>query len=185
MPNVKQLSTAELDAGLGEIRQSPEDEGPLELIVARPQKEERDVLEEAKLDVVQGLLGDNWKERGSGTTSDGSANPGAQLTIMNARAIALIAHTRDRWQLAGDQLFLDLNISPANLPPGAQLSIGSAIVEVTDVPHPGCKKFVERFGLDAMNWVNSPDGKALNLRGINTKVVQSGSIRVGDVAKKL
>jgi len=185
MPNVKQLTTEELEAGLGEIRQSPEDNGLLELIVARPQKGERDVIEEGQLDLELGLVGDNWKTRGSGLTEDRSAHPGMQLTIMNSRAIALIAHTRDRWQLAGDQLYVDLDISPGNLPPGTKLSIGSAVVEVTDAPHTGCKQFVERFGMDAMKWVNSPEGKDLNLRGINTRVTQAGTIRVDDEAKKL
>jgi hypothetical protein len=183
--DVKHLTTEELEAGLEEIRRAPKEEGRLEMIVRRPETEKREVLVEGQLDLVEGLVGDNWKERGSSQTADGSAHPEMQLNIMNARAAALVAQDRDRWHLAGDQLFVDLDLSEDNVPPGTRLAIGSAILEVTAVPHNGCKKFVARFGLDAMKFVNSPVGKDLHLRGINAKVVQPGVIRTGDVVKKL
>jgi len=176
---------AELEAGLDEIRNSPKDEGVLQLIVRRPRIEEREVLEEGELDMVQGLVGDCWITRGSSSTVDGSANLDMQLNIMNARAAALVAQDKDRWQLAGDQLYIDMDLSAANLPPGTQLAIGSAVIEVTSPPHTGCRKFVSRFGLDAMKFVNSAVGRELHLRGINAKVVQPGVIRVGLVVKKL
>jgi len=182
---VKHLTMAELEAGLDEIRQSPKDEGVLKLIVRRPQVDEREVLEEGVLDLSEGLLGDSWRRRSSSRTADGSAHPEMQLNIMNARAIALVAQDRDRWQLAGDQLFLDLDLSEQNLPAGTQLALGSAVIEVTAQPHTGCKKFVSRFGMDAMKFVNSPVGKELHLRGINARVVQPGAIRVGCVVKKI
>lgn len=182
---VKHLTTAELEAGLATIAQAPKENGVLALIVRRPQSEAREVLAEGQLDLMEGLVGDNWRTRGSSRTTDGSAHPDMQLNIMNARAIDLIAQDKERWQLAGDQLFLDMDISAENLPPGTRLALGSAIIEVTPEPHTGCKKFVARFGLDAMLFVNSPVGKALRLRGLNAKVVQPGVIRVGDVAKKL
>jgi len=185
MAGVKHLTMEELEAGLDEIRQSPKDEGRLELIVRRPQTDEREVLEEGELDRVEGLVGDNWKTRGSSRTADGSSHPDMQLNIMNSRVIALVAQARDRWQLAGDQLFIDMDLSAANLPPGTQLALGSAVIEVTDQPHTGCGKFVARFGPDAMKFVNSPVGNQFHLRGINAKVVQPGVIRVGDVAKKI
>ena len=182
---VKHLTTAELEAGLATIAQAPKESGVLALIVRRPQSEAREVLAEGQLDLVEGLVGDNWRTRGSSRTADGSAHPDMQLNIMNVRAIALVAQDKERWQLAGDQLFLDMDISTENLPPGTRLALGSAIIEVTPEPHTGCKKFVARFGLDAMLFVNSPVGKALRLRGLNAKVAQPGVIRVGDVAKKL
>jgi hypothetical protein len=182
---VKHLTMEELEAGLDEIRQSPKDEGVLELIVRRPQRDEREVLEEGELHLAEGLLGDSWRRRGSSRTSDGSSHPEMQLNIMNARAIALIAQQRERWPLAGDQLFVDMDLSAENLPAGTRLALGSAIVEVTAQPHTGCKKFVARFGLDAMKFVNSPVGKQLHLRGINARVVQPGVIRVGYVVRKI
>lgn len=181
---VKHVTLAELEAGLAAILQSPKDAGTLELIVRRPRIGAREIVEQAQLDVAEGLVGDNWKTRGSSRTADGSAHPAMQLTIMNARAIALIAGEKERWALAGDQLFLDMDVSAGNLPPGTRLAIGSAVVEVTDQPHTGCKKFAERFGLDAMKFISSPIGKQLQLRGINTRVIQPGVIRVGDVAQK-
>jgi hypothetical protein len=185
MTEVRHLTTAELEAGVETIRQSPKDHGVIDLIVRRPQSGDRDILAEGHLDLAEGLVGDNWRTRGSSTTADGQAHPEMQLNIMNSRAIAMIAQDKDRWQLAGDQLFIDMDISVENLPPGTRLALGTAIIEVTPVPHTGCKKFVARFGLDAMQFVNSPVGKPLRLRGLNAKVVQPGVIRVGDTIKKI
>lgn len=179
------LTKEQLEAGLDEIRRAPKDEGVLALIVRRPETGERESLDIGELNLTEGLVGDNWLKRGSSSTPDKSANPDAQLTIMNARVTALIAQDEVRWSLAGDQLYIDLDLSLENLPAGTQLALGSAIVEVTALPHTGCKQFVQRFGADAMKFVNSPLGRSLNLRGINTKVIQPGQIRVGDVAKKL
>jgi MOSC domain-containing protein YiiM len=172
--------TAEhLGAGLEHVRAAPPDEGMLELIVCRPDVGVRKVLEKAELDVESGLVGDSWSLRGR------NPNPKSQLTLMNAHAAALIAGDRERWPLAGDQLYIDLDLSGDNLPPGTRLAIGSAVVEVTDLPHLGCAKFTEHFGPEARELVNSPEGVALNLRGINTKIVQSGSVRRGDAVRKL
>jgi len=179
------LSMAELEAGLDEIRQSPKDDGVLALIVRRPRTGEREVLTTGELDLVEGLVGDTWKIRGSSRTTDGSSHPDMQLNIMNSRVIALVAQDKERWQWAGDQLFIDLDLSAENLPPGTRLALGSAVIEVTDQPHTGCQKFVARYGLDAMKFVNSPVGKQYHLRGINAKVVQPGTIRAGDLAQKI
>lgn len=185
MSGAKHLTMAELEAGLDEIRRSPKDEGVLDLIVRRPQTDEREVLEEGELHPAEGLLGDSWKDRGSSRTPDGSSHPDMQLNIMNSRVIALVAQDKGRWRLAGDQLFIDLDLSAENLPAGTRLALGSAVIEVTAQPHTGCKKFVARFGLDAMEFVNSPLGKQLHLRGINARVVQPGVIHVGHVVRKI
>lgn len=181
----RHLTRAELEAGLDEVRSAPKDEGVLQLIVRRPCSDEREVLEEGELRLVEGLMGDNWIMRRSSHTADGSPDPDTQLNIMNARVAALVAQDKDRWQLAGDQLYVDMDLSAENLPPGTRLLIGSAVIEVTPPPHTGCKKFVSRFGLDAMKFVNSAVGRELNLRGINAKVVQAGVIRVGQAVKKV
>src|SRR5262249_37746888 len=149
MTEVKHLTREELEAGLVLIRQAPRKSGVLELIVRRPRVGEREILSEAQLGLREGLVGDNWGTRGSSRTTDGSSHPDMQLNVMNARAIALLAQDRERWPLAGDQLFVDLDLSGDNLPPGTRLALGSAIIEVTDQPHTGCKKFVARFGLEA------------------------------------
>jgi hypothetical protein len=181
----RHLDRAELDAGLDEIRRAPKDDGVLALIVRRPAVDEREVLDEAKLDTTVGLVGDTWNVRGSRSTPDGSSHPDMQLNIMNVRSTALVAQARERWPLAGDQLYVDLDLSGENLPPGTRLRIGSATVEVSPIPHTGCAKFVSRFGLDAMKFVNSPVGRELNLRGICAKVVEPGVIRAGDRVKKI
>ncbi|HVF25526.1 MAG TPA: MOSC domain-containing protein [Anaerolineales bacterium] len=183
--DIKQLTMLELEEGMEYIRQSPRDEGVLKMIVRRPYVDEREIVDECELDLEQGLAGDNWKDRGSSHTADGSANINAQLTIMNARVIALLAQDEGRWSLAGDQLYIDMDLSEDNIPQGTRLALGSAVIEVTAQPHTGCKKFSSRFGVDAIKFVNSPEGKQLHLRGINTRVIQPGTIHVGDALKKI
>ena len=177
-------SYSELEEGLDHVRAAPKDLGVLAMIVRRPEIGAREVPDEAELNLVEGLAGDTWRNRRSTRTSDGSPHPDMQLNVIGARAVDLMARDRSRWPLAGDQLVIDLDLSGANLPPGTRLEIGSAVIEVTAQPHTGCVKFVERFGAEAQRFVNSPVGRELQLRGINARVVQAGTIRVGDVARK-
>ncbi len=174
---MKYLTTAELEANLSKITDSPKDEGVLEMIVRRPKRKEREMLETGELDVKKGLVGDLWRVK--------NGNFNTQLTLMNSCLVALLAQSKDRWELAGDQLYVDLDLTDENLPHGTRLEVGEAIIEVTPTPHNGCRKFVERFGMDAMKFVNSPVGKQFHLRGIYAKVVQSGTIRQGDIVKKV
>lgn len=185
MEHVKHLTMEELEAGMDTILQSPKDNGVVDMIVRRPETNERQVLQVGRLDSLEGLVGDNWRTRGSAKTPDGSANPDMQLTLMNSRVAALVAQDKERWPLAGDQLYVDMDLSEANLPAGTRLKLGGAVIEVSAVPHTGCKKFVERFGMDAVKFVNSAEGKQRHLRGINTKIVQSGAVGVGDVIRKV
>lgn len=177
-------STSDLNDSIANIQLSPKDSGTVELIVCRPGTGERKELDEAELDITAGLIGDNWLSRGHGKTTREPAHPEMQLNIMNSRAISIIAKNKDRWKLAGDQFFVDFDLSPDNLPPGTQLIIGDALIKVTEEPHLGCQKFVERFGKDAVQFVNSTIGKSLNLRGINAKVIKGGKVKVGSIIQK-
>lgn len=172
-------ATAEkLAAGLDHVRSSPPERGTLELIVRRPAENEREVLTEGELDTEVGLVGDRW-HLGTSPTND------AQLTLINSRLAQLVARSRDRWPLAGDQLYVDLDFSVANLPAGTRLAVGEAVIEVTPVPHTGCAKFTARFGSDAVKLVNKGVGRELRLRGMNARVVTAGTVRVGDPVVKL
>lgn len=182
---VAHLNIDQLEAGLDHIRRSPADSGTLLKIVRRPDVDRREVLEEGSLDVADGLVGDTWNVRGSASTPDGSSNPEAQVTIINARTIDLMAQSENRWPLSGDQLVIDIDISTDNLPPGTRLSIGSAVIEVSKKPHTGCVKFADRFGNDALRFVSTPMAMDMRLRGVNTSVVQSGTIRAGDTVSKV
>jgi hypothetical protein len=178
MHQAAHLSAQELEESVEHILQSPRDAGELKLIVRRPAVDQREALARANLDEANGLDGDNWSIRNN-------VDPDMQLNIMNARVIATVAQTPERWPLAGDQLFIDLDLSRENLPPGTQIALGDAIIEVTEPPHTGCKKFAARFGVDAMVFVNSGRGRALNFRGICARVVKSGEIKLGDLARKI
>lgn len=173
-------SFEELEAMIDGIRAAPTETGVVQLIVRRPAVDEREVVNEIRLDVDEGLVGDSWRARGSGSTPDGSPDPQAQLTMMNARAAEAVAGDVSRWPLAGDQIYADLDISIEHLPPGTRLAIGDAEIEVSAKAHTGCGKFSSRFGADALRFVNSPEGRRLRLRGMNTRVTKSGAVHVGD-----
>ena len=158
------------------------DEGVVELIVRRPAVGEREVLDEAVLDLEQGLVGDRWWAGAS--VNGGPVDTSAQLTLMSVRALEQIEPDRSRWPLAGDQLYVDLDLAHDSLPAGTRLEIGSAVIEVSEAPHTGCGKFTARFGSDATRLVNSKDGRRLRLRGMNARLVEPGRVRVGDVIRK-
>ncbi len=163
---------------------APSDDATVELIVRRPQRDQREALAVARLDPVEGLVGDGWQARGSSSTPDNAADPLSQLTIMNTRVLAAMEPDRSRWPLAGDQLYADLDLSVANLPAGSRLRVGEALVEVTERPHTGCAKFASRFGLDALRWISTPTGKAARMRGMYVRVLEGGTVRVGDAIRK-
>jgi hypothetical protein len=185
MTEVRHLAAQELQNGLEHILAAPAASGTVEMIVRRPQVDAREVLAEGKLDVDVGLVGDNWLQKGYRKTADGKAHPDMQINLMNSRVIALVAGDKENWPLAGDQFFVDFDLSDENLPPGTRLGIGDAVLEITAEPHLGCKKFTARFGLEAMKFVNSGRGKKLNLRGINARVFEPGTVRSGDTISKL
>jgi len=181
---VTYLATDDLHAGLDHIRSSPRDDGRVELMVRRPAENEREIVEEARLDLADVLIGDTWTVRISQRTGVGP-DPERQLTLMNARAAALVAGTAEHGGLAGDQVYIDLDLSYDNIPPGTRLQLGTALIEVSPAPHRGCAKFAARFGKDALRFVNSDVGQELNLRGVNAKVVVAGTVRTGDVVHKV
>jgi hypothetical protein len=181
----RHLTMDELLAGLDAVRRSPRGTGRLELVVRRPDVDRREVLAEGMLDRELGLVGDSWTRRGSKRTADGSPHPDMQLNVINAAFAQLVAGSPDRWALAGDQLYVDLDLSEEALPAGTRLAIGAAVIEVTDQPHNGCAKFAARFGRDAHKIVWTDQGKAMRLRGLNAKVVTGGAVRPGDPIRVL
>lgn len=182
---MEHLSQARLRAGFAHIREAPSDGGLLVAIVRRPAAGERELLSEATLDHAVGLVGDNWLARGSKQSDNGAAMPSKQITVMNVRVAELVAGGTERMPLAGDQLYVDLDLSIDNLPAGSRIRIGDAVLEFSEDPHLGCAKFVDRFGAEAMRFVNSRIGRRLRLRGANTRIVVPGNIRLGDTVKLL
>jgi hypothetical protein len=173
----------DLEALLDDGSAAPKDLGIVDLIVRRPAVDQREVVAAAELHEVEGLVGDTWRDRGSRSTPDGSADLEAQVTVMSSRAAARFAGGIDRWPLAGDQLYIDLDIGEENLPAGSRITVGSAVLEISIKPHTGCAKFGGRFGAEALRAVSVPEGRAQRLRGLNARVVERGTVRVGDVVR--
>lgn len=174
----------DLDVHLETIRSAPRDEARLELIVLRPAVDERTSVDDAVLDPVEGIVGDGWRARGNRHMPDGAADPDDQVTIMSTRVLAAIEPDRSRWPLAGDQLYVDLDLSADGLPAGTRLAVGEAILVVNAKPHTGCAKFAERFGSDVRAWINGPVGRELRMRGINARIERGGRVRVGDAVRR-
>lgn len=175
----------ELNAGLDYIQRSPRDSGKVEMIVVRPAHDERIVLDRCELSPDGGVHGDDWATMCGLKLPDGRSNPEVQVTIMNARLAEVIAPDRAHWPLAGDQIYADLDLSYANLPVGQRLALGTAVLEITAELHKGCAQFMARFGNDALKFISNDAGKHLNLRGIYAKIVQPGTVSVGDVIRKI
>lgn len=171
----RHLTYAELEAALPLLRAAPKERGVLEMIVRRPASNEREVIEGGELRAGAGLVGDRW-------TPSSTSEP---LTLTSSRLLGLLAHSRERWPLAGDQLYVDFDLSAEHLPPGTRLHVGSAVIEISSTPHTGCGKYRDRFGLDALRFISSPVGRELNLRGVNAYVVTGGLVRVGDAISAL
>jgi MOSC domain-containing protein YiiM len=181
----RHLSRDELNAGLPHILAAPKEDGVLRAIVVRPEKGERRDVETSEISLAGGVHGDHWAKGCWKETDDGKPHPDVQICMMNARCIELIAQERDNWPPAGDNFFIDMDLTPSNMPPGTRLGIGSAIIEITDTPHNGCASFIERYGRDACVFVNTGPGREHRLRGIYARVVQDGTVSVGDTVKKL
>jgi len=178
------VDASALEAGLETILAAPKTEGVVDLVVRRPQTDAREVLDEGFLDPVEGLRGDRWLSDASRAAADGVPDPATQVTVMSSRVIDLLAGDRERWPLAGDQLYVDLDLTLENVPPGTRLRVGDAVIEVSAEPHTGCSKFTARFGSAAIRFVNSPSGRAMRLRGLNARVVEAGVVRPGDAIVK-
>jgi hypothetical protein len=177
--------TSDLDSYLAHVQAAPADGGRVELIVRRPAVDQREVVDEAVLDRDRGLVGDSWIARGSRSTADGSADPDVQLTLISVRVLEAFEPDRSRWPLAGDQVYVDLDLSIEGLPAGTRLAIGTSVIEVSEQPHTGCAKFSSRFGSDALRWINSPTGRAHRMRGLNARVITGGTIRPGDEIRRV
>jgi hypothetical protein len=175
----------DLEPHTAHVRAAPRDEAVIELIVIRPGTDQREVVTSARLTPEDGLVGDHWLARGSRKTPDGTADLEAQLTLMSTRVLAAIEPDPARWPIAGDQLYLDMDLSESNLPPGTRLAVGEAEVEVTALPHTGCAKFASRFGHDALRWISTHEGRSLRMRGVYVKVLRAGAVRTGDAVHRI
>jgi MOSC domain-containing protein YiiM len=185
MTDTSHRTETEILEGLEEVKSSPPDKGVLEAIVIRPGSDERLSLQQCRLSFEGGTEGDAWAKGCWLKLPDGRPHPDVQICIMNSRMINLLAGEKHRWELAGDNLFVDLDLSRDNLHTGQQLRLGECTIQITEQSHNGCSKFSQRFGPAAVKIVNSSTGKHLRLRGVYARVIEAGEVRVGDVITKL
>ena len=178
-------SRDELLESLPYILSAPADEGQVRAIVIRPAAGQRRMLDRVDVSARGGLEGDHWAEGCWLSTEDGAPHPDVQVCIMSARCIEAIAGPEANWAAAGDNLFIDMDLSPENLPPGTRVAIGTVELILTAEPHNGCQSFIDRYGRDACVFVNTGPGKANRLRGIYGRVTRDGTIRRGDVMRKI
>jgi hypothetical protein len=184
-PTPAARSDRDFDYTYADLRAAPKDSAVVTLLVARPGTDLRETVTEAVLDAEEGMVGDDWMARGSWKTPGRPANVEAQLTLMSTRVLAAMEPDESRWPVAGDQVYLDLDLSEENLPVGTRLLVGDAEVEVTALPHTGCSKFAARFGQDALRWISTHEGRALRMRGMYVRVLRTGAVRVGDTVRRL
>ena len=183
-PRAPRLPDRDFTPFMESVRTAPADGGLVKHIVVRPAEDERVVVDEAAIDVVEGVVGDTWRVRGSRRTPDGLGHPDSQVTLMSTRVLAAIEPDPSRWPLAGDQLLVDADLSIETWPAGTRFGIGGAVLEVSAMPHTGCAKFSARFGSDALRWINSPTGRELRMRGMNATVIEGGTVRLGDAIRR-
>jgi hypothetical protein len=172
---MRHRTIAELEPHLDHLAASPKDVGVLELVVCRPARHTRRILDEGMLDAQLGLVGDSWSAR-----AEESVRPDIQVSLINARMVALLSSDPERQALCGDQLYVDLDLSVENLPAGSRVKVGDAVVEISSTPHLGCGIFLHHFGREATRFVNSREGRRLRLRGAKGRVVTGGAVSTGD-----
>lgn len=163
----------QLEAGWQEGPKPPRGAGPVQMIVLRKGGGAHQVVGSGMLDCAHGLVGDRW-------TTSPPRKVDCQVTLMNALAAELVCDGQPL-HMPGDNFVVDLDLSEEALPVGTRLRIGSALLEVTPEPHTGCKNFAARFGQDAMRWINWRDYRSRKLRGVNCRVIEGGTVNVGDV----
>lgn len=181
---MEHVTQSDIDTRMDWVLESPNDNGSVALIVVRPQTDKREILSQALFSPQTGVAGDNWQTHCWKKLANGQPDPEVQVAIMNARMIDVLAGDQSRWPLAGDQLFVDFDLSVMNLSPGQRLQIGDALLEITAAPHRGCRKFKQRFGEDALHYVNSAHGDAHRLRGVYAKIIAAGQVSTGDAINK-
>jgi hypothetical protein len=169
--STKHRSLVEIIAGFEALPPPPKDRGRLSLIVRRYPDGHREILSSTRLTPEEGVPGDGWNRRPPRKID-------AQLAVIRIDIAELLAGEQSV-TLVGDQLFVDLNISSENLPTGTRLRVGNAEVEMTPEPHNGCLKFKDRFGQEALDFVNAKATRDQNRRGVYWKVVKAGEITDG------
>lgn len=182
---VRHLTTQEIEAGLPDVHASPKDHGELVAIFTRPAVGERRELQATEITAECGIPDDHWSKGCWKSLENGAPDPDVQISLMSSRFINLIASSRENWGLSGNNIFVDLDLTPENLPIGQKLKVGAAELVITAVPYTGCAKFIERYGRDACVYVNRGLGRDMRLRGVYGRVVKDGYIKVGDKVTKL
>ena len=166
------------------VLDAPKDNAPILTLCVRPAEGERRFVQTMQLDPERGVVGDRWLTKTWMRLSDGRPDPRIQVCIMGSRLLELVRREGADSMYPGDNVIADMDFSEANLPVGQHLQLGTAIIEVSDVFNSACSKWQQRYGADALTWINLPENKPHRLRGILARVVRAGEVHLTDSIRK-
>ena len=180
-----EISRIQLDQALPDVMAAPKDRAAIGMLCLRPERNQRKFVDQIEVSPQKGIAGERWLESPWLTTPEGAPHPGIQISILQQRVLDLVWQDRENTPHPGDTFVVDMDLSHDNLPVGQLLSVGTAILKVSDVFNDGCVKWKARYGAAAKDWIVADDHPKLRLRGVLCSVERAGLLKAGDFLTKI